>query len=223
MLRPGDRARLTVVGPRDACGTALSDPRRAIWEGRRPGDRPILPAAWSLAAYGSSFLDAFDMDAVRVAQRRMEDPVPARLPDIAARFDVWIHDGAVVYDKAGCVPREDLAARFFLHIDPVDPADLPEGRRRYGFDNRDFKPRAAAPAYPWSPRRSAWPTWTRRGDGCLVAAPLPDYPIRRVRTGQAVSDGGGGWRNLWEGEIDLAGEDRRAAGAEPPSSPRARD
>ena len=205
ILPPGDRARLAVVGPRDACDAALSYPRRLLWEGRRPGDRPIVPAAWSLAAYGSSFLDAFDMDEVRAAQRRAGDPVPDRPPDLAARFDVRIRDGKVIYARAGCAPR-DMAARFFLHVEPADPADLPEGRRRHGFDNLDFTPRAAAPAHPWPP---ALPSATRRGDRCLVAAPLPGYPVRRVRTGQIVPDGGGGWRSLWEGEIDLGGGDRR--------------
>ena len=205
VLPSGDRARIAVGGRHDACDTAFSYPRRLA---DRPGERPIVPAAWSLAAYGSSFLDMFDMDAVRAARRRAGDPVPAGPPDIAARFDVRIHDGAVIYSRDGCAP-EDLAARFFLHVEPADPADLPEDRRRYGFDNRDFEPRLAAPAYPWPPGRTIWPVWTRRGDRCLTAAPLPDYPVRRVRTGQIVPDGGGGWRSLWEGGIDLAGGDRR--------------
>ena len=206
ILRPGDRARLALVGYRDACDTAASFPKRQLGKGHL-GDRPILPAAWSLAAYGSSFLDAFDMDAARAARRGAGDPVPDRPPDLSAYFDAWIHDGAIVYAKAGCVRREDLAARFFLHVEPADPADLPGDRRRHGFDNLDFIPLRVEPGWPWPAARRA--SWMRRGDRCLVAAPLPGYPTRRVRTGQAVPDGGGGWRKLWEGEIDLAGEDRR--------------
>ena len=205
ILRPGDRARLALVGLLDACDALLVFQERTMRKGHL-GDRPILPAAWSLAAYGSSFVDAFDMDAALAARRRAGDPVPDRPPDAAAEFDVWIHDGAVVYAKAGCVRREDLAARFFLHVEPADPADLPRGRRRHGFDNRDFEPRAAEPVWPWPARR---PTWTRLDDRCPVAAPLPDYPIRRIRTGQFAPDGGGGWRKLWEAGIDLAGEGRR--------------
>ena len=203
-LRPGDRARLAIVGQRDACDVSLSYPLRLMFEGHL-GDRPIVPAAWSLAAWGSSFLDAFDMDAARAAQRRMDDPVPARPPDIAARFDVWTVDSGLIYARDGCA-REDLAARFFLHVEPADPADLPEDRRRHGFDNRDFELRGHGPAYRWPPTR---PSVTRRDGRCLVWAPLPDYPVRRVRTGQIVPDGGGGWRRLWEGEIVIAGEDRR--------------
>ncbi len=200
ILRRADRARVSAVATGDGCDFAFSDPRQAVWKGN-PGTRPVVPPAWSAAAWGSSFSDLFDMDAVRAARRRWRDAAASRPPDIAARFDVWIHDGMAIYARASCA-AEDLAARFFLHIDPADPADLPWNSRRYGFDNRDFAPLDTAPAWPW-------PSWERRGEGCAVAAPLPDYPIRRVRTGQIVSDGGGGYRSLWEGEIDLAGTGRR--------------
>ena len=204
ILRREDRARLAVVGLRDACDAALSYPRR-LTRKDRPGERPIVPTAWSLAAYGSAFLDAFDTGAVFAARRRADDPVPDRPPDLAARFDVRIHDGKVVYARDGCAP-EDLEARFFLHVEPADPADLPEDRRRHGFDNRDFEPRFVAPAYPWP---SARPFAMRLDGRCLVSTPLPGYPVRRVRTGQIVRDDDGGWRSLWEGEIDLGRTGRR--------------
>ena len=198
-----DRARLVMAEPRGACDAALFHPRLSVREGH-PRARPIAPPAWSAAAYGSSFLELFDMDEVRAARRRMDAPILARPPDIAARFDVRLHGGRLIYARDDCAP-EDLKPRFFLHIEPMDPADLPEDRRRHGFDNRDFEPRDRMPAYPWPPPP---PSATRLGDRCVVRAPLPDYPIRRVRTGQTVPDGGG-WRNLWEGEIDLAGAGRR--------------
>ena len=100
-------------------------------------------------------------------------PGAAGPPDIAAYFDVRIHDGQPIYARAGCAPREDLAARFFRRIDPVDPADLPEDRRRYGFDNRDFAPLAAAEGGPWPSLR---PVWIRRGDRCPIAAAPPTIP-----------------------------------------------
>ena len=197
--------RAGVVLDRDlgACGIALVRPREAVRQGHLR-DRPIAPPAWSLAAYGSSFLDAFDMDEVRAADVETRMDAPARPPDLAAYFDVWIHDGAVVYARDGCAP-EDLAARFVLHIYPADPADLPEDRRGHGFDNRDFTLHDILPMYPRSSRRAAW---ERRGDRCAIRAPLPDYPIRRVRMGQFVRDSGAR-RGLWEGEIVIAGEDRR--------------
>ena len=202
ILPSGDRARLVFADDGD-CDAVFSYPQQPIRAGR-PGDRPIVHPAWSLAAYGSAFLDAFDMDAARAARRR-GDPVPARPPDIAARFDVRIHDGMAIYARDGCAPG-DMAARFFLHVEPADPAGLPEDRHRHGFDNRDFSPRAMAPVWPWPHPR---PSWMRLNDRCLAAAPLPGYPIRRVRTGQFVRLEGGGWRSLWEGEIEFADEGRK--------------
>ena len=212
ILRSGDRARLPIAGLRDACDTGLFWPQWPVyiwsqWLVYRglPWDRPIVPPAWSLTAYGSSFFDMFNMDEVRAARRRMGDSVLARPPDIAAAFDVRLDGRWLIYARDGCAP-EDLAPRFFLHVEPAEPADLSEDRRRHGFDNLDFDPRWNPPAYfRWSRRA----TWERIDDRCLVWAPLPDYPIRRVRTGQIVGDGADGWRRLWEGEIDLAGKDRR--------------
>ncbi len=206
IFRPGDRARIAAVEIHDACDIALSYPPQPIRTGHS-GVRPIVAPAWGLAAYGSSFLDAFDMGAVRAARRRMDDPLPDRPPDIAARFDVWIHDGMAIYTRDGCGP-EDLAAPFFLHVEPADPADLPKNRRRKGFDELDATPRIAADGWLWPSARAAWPVRTRRGDRCLVWAPLPGYPIRRVHTGQFVHVDGG-YRNLWKGEIDPVAADGR--------------
>ena len=173
ILRREDRGRIVIVDPGGACDIAFSYPRQPMRTGP-PGVRPIVPAAWSLAAYGSSFGDAFDMDAVRAARRRAWDSAISRPPDIAAHFDVWLHDGMAVYTRDGCAP-EDLAARFFLHVEPADPADLPGDRRRIGFDNRDFTPNAAAPAW----RR---PSIMRFDESCPILAPLVggrDRPRRR--------------------------------------------
>ena len=204
ILRREDRARLSVDGPRGACDAALFHPLKLVREGH-PQARPIAPPAWSLAAYGSPFLELFDMDEVRAARRRTDDRILARPPDIAAYFDVRVVDRGLIYARDDCAP-EDLEPRFFLHVEPADPADLPEDRRRHGFDNRDFTPRGWTPAYPPPPRRA---TWERIDGRCVVRAPLPGYPVRRLRTGQFAPDGGGGLRRLWEGGIDLAGAGRR--------------
>ena len=199
MLRREDRKRIAVAGTPGDCDVLFPDPMNP---GRR--GRPVVAPAWSLTAWGSPFLDAFDMDDVRTARSWIDDRILARPPDIAARFDVRIHDDWLIYTRSGCAP-EDLEPRFLLHVAPADPVDLPEDRRRYGFDNRDFDLPDGGRAYLRSSRQAMR---ERRGDRCLVWAPLPDYPIRWLRTGQFVP-GGGGWRILWEGEIDIAGEDRR--------------
>ena len=83
-------------------------------------------------------------------------------------FDLYRYNNALYYLKESCAPA-DTAARFFLHLIPEKPEDLPAARRAYGFANRDFD-------------------FNRRGhwfDGkCLAIVPLPDYPIAEIRTGQ---------------------------------------
>ena len=80
------------------------------------------------------------------------------------------------------------------------PDDLPEGRRKYGFDNLEFKYLRARLGV------------TRR---CVVAQRLPDYPVAIIRTGQLQRVGRGRhgllWKQLWGGEFRFAEGDRDAA------------
>ena len=92
-------------------------------------------------------------------------------------FDVYMSDGRLAYLKENCAAG-DADARFFLHIIPVDPADLPADRREHGFDNRDFQFTA----------RGAY-----AGYSCVAERNLPDYPIERIRTGQFVIGGDRLW------------------------------
>ena len=55
----------------------------------------------------------------------------------AGAFDLYLHNGTLAYLKEPCTAG-DTAPRFFLHLVPVDTADIPACRRKYGFDNRDF-------------------------------------------------------------------------------------
>ena len=72
-----------------------------------------------------------------------------------------------------------MDARFFLHIIPADPADLPADGRERGFANLDF----------WFGDHGA-----RTGDICVAERELPGYAIERIRTGQFVSGEGAVWR-----------------------------
>ena len=94
-------------------------------------------------------------------------------PGARSRFDVWLTSDAagplLTYVRDEC-SAEDDAARFFLHVEPADPGDLPRYREEYGFNNLDF-------AFPEH--------GVRLEDGsCVVTVPLPGYPIASVRTGQ---------------------------------------
>ena len=119
--------------------------------------------------------------------------VGGRQPAIRSDFDVYLLDDTLVYAKEPCVP-EDVDATFFLHVDPTDPDDLPGPRRRYGFDNLDFR---------FADRGALI------GGVCAVEVPLPGYGVAAIRTGQYVIVEGG-FHHPWEGEIRLgSGPGRR--------------
>ena len=106
-------------------------------------------------------------------------PSPDKLV-IRSYFEVYLHDGWLVYVKDGCTPA-DSDARFFLYVFPADVRDLLPERLGHGFNNMDF---------------------SRYIDEatCMTGKKLPSYAIERIRTGQIVEDDNGGWRKLWEGE-----------------------
>ena len=99
-------------------------------------------------------------------------------PSARATFDVYHSGNRLAYYKEPC-GAADTAAKFFLHLFPADPEDLPDEFRQYGFHNRDFH-------------------FNDRGgmsDGeCLTIAPLPGYEIVRIRTGQYLPGGEQLWR-----------------------------
>ncbi len=99
------------------------------------------------------------------------------LPVAHSDFDVYLRGNGLVYLKEPCAPG-DADARFFLHIIPVDPADLSAEWRERGFVNLDFR-FADYGAYA--------------GDKCVAERDLPDYAIERIRTGQFVSGEGRVW------------------------------
>ena len=94
-------------------------------------------------------------------------------PAARSRFHIYLRENAVTYLKSPC-SAADVRAQFFLHIVPEAVEDLPDHRRRYGYDNLDFHyenqcVNIAALAF---------------GGRCIAEHPLPDYPIARIRTGQ---------------------------------------
>ena len=119
------------------------------------------------------------------AERAAELAVPAEgTPAAQDFFSVWHSDGALTYVREDCAAG-DTAAAFYLHLTPVAVADLPEGRREHGYDNRDFE-FGAAGGVEYAGR-------------CLVSVPLPDYAIARIHTGQYAPDAG----RLWAVEIEV--------------------
>ena len=110
-----------------------------------------------------------------------------REPLIRSDFDVHLIGNGLMYAKDDC-GEDDISERFFLALFPVNEADLPDNRRQIGFDNLDFYFKQHAFRYD---------------DRCVAIAPLPDYGIARIHTGQFTQRTDGSFENTWEGETYL--------------------
>ena len=99
-------------------------------------------------------------------------------PVAQSGFDVYLRGNSLAYLKEPCASG-DANERFFLHIFPANPTDLPANRREAGFENMDFQ----------FANHGA-----RIDDKCVAERELPDYAIDRIRTGQFVSGEGNLWR-----------------------------
>ncbi len=151
-----------------ACLAAFALPDGAIL-GVRTGQYGAGGEVWS---------GAFPLDAG--AWRARHEALAAAAPALSSAFGVHVEGRTLHYVRESCADA-DTAARFFLHVTPLDAADLPEERREAGFANLDF----------------AFGDRGLRYEGrCLASVRLPDYGLARVRTGQFEGDA-----RLWEGEI----------------------
>ncbi len=115
------------------------------------------------------------------ASQYLADLVRDSEPAIRADFDMHLIETRLIYVKEPCRP-EDVEARFFLHLDPADANDLPEHRKRHGFDNLDFR----------LDRQEF-----RYGGLCVATRTLPEYNIAKIRTSQYIPGEG----RLWEGKF----------------------
>ena len=96
-------------------------------------------------------------------------------PVTRAAFDIYISKNTLLYAKEPCAPA-DTEGVFFLHLIPNDIAALPNHRQQYGYDNLDFNHGGITV------------------DGrCIIVAPLPEYDIARIRTGQYAPGQGLAW------------------------------
>ena len=123
-----------------------------------------------------------DIDlAAHAATQAIHDRIAAGdygLPVAQSHFDLYLSGNTLAYIKESCA-EGDTDARFFLHIVPANPVDLPADRRERGFANLDFH---------FADHGAL------AGDICVASLDLPDYPIDRIRTGQFVSGQGAIWR-----------------------------
>ena len=111
-------------------------------------------------------------------------------------FDLYLGEDRLIYAKAPCAPA-DTEARFFLHVHPADVNALPVARRRYGFDNLDFRFHFQGLIFD--------------DDICVTSARLPRYDIVRISTGQFVAGEGRIWHEEFAFGAGRAPDAERAA------------
>ena len=144
-------------------------------------DYPIARVSAGEFVSGEGAVWRADIDlAARAAAQAAYDSIAAGdygAPVAQSRFDLYLRDNTLTYLKESCAAG-DVDARFFLHIFPADPADLPADWRELGFVNLDFQFADHGADI---------------GGKCVASRDLPAYPIERIRTGQFVSDGGQLW------------------------------
>lgn len=110
---------------------------------------------------------------------RQED---ATTPALSGDFQVFLNGRQLIYVRDHFQER-NLQARFFLHVYPVREDDLAADNTR-GFQNLDFDFRDHGSVV----------------DGAAMAVRrLPDYPIRKIVTGQFRPDEG----RIWQGTLDI--------------------
>ena len=183
---PADAADLTAE--RQAAGFAHRDFDFGRWGGFFDGqclaaiilpDYPIKEIRTGQHIPGQGDLWSVELIAAPDYDQLRADYAALSAAKPAARdyFDLYWRDNRLLYLRESCAAA-DTAAGFFLHIVPVDVADLPEDRRPAGFAHGGFN-------------------FVRQGghfDGkCLAAVALPDYPIKEMRTGQYVPGQGDLW------------------------------
>ena len=175
----GERANLYFAVPR----AGLTDDGRCIVGLGLPHDTDGIRTGWRTDE-GDVWDRWSSLDATHFLSSHQR--ATAGEPIVSFRFDVYRHEDRLIYLKEQCA-ETDTEPPFFLHLIPVDKADLPDHRRQYDFDNMDFH----------------FGPYGFVDDGrCVATRRLPDYRIARIRTGQFTAE-----EQLWKGEHRFGGTD----------------
>ena len=118
----------------------------------------------------------------RPALRAAYESLTRQEPVARFVYDLYLDGRTLAYAKSPC-SREDGAARFFLHVTPMNADDLPDDRKPHGFDNLDFSFESRG---------------VRFEEKCMVSVVLPSYPIADIKTGQFA-----GGERLWDAEFGV--------------------
>ena len=149
-----------------------------------------LPVLLVVAGCVSWQLARSELSAVAKIIESVEDVQPI----IRSHYDVYLDGKRLVYVREECGDEDDDAT-FFLHLYPVDVAELPDSRQPHEFDNLDFY----------------FLSFGFRDQRCTALLILPDYALAAIHTGQYVQGEG----RLWEQRVDLESPQRGSARGAP--------
>ena len=186
LLARAERQRITLPpGEGEAAADFYVTDYRENW-----GSGPVMPPVYApliyarqayrntLFAIAAVNLDRVDATTARPYRAAYQAAVRGA-PAARGAFDVYLDRDAarLTFVQKPCQGAA-LAAKFFVHAEPVTPYALPPAHRSVGFENRDFR-------------------FERRGvrfdDVCLARVSLPAYPLQSLRVGQWTARDG----NLW--------------------------
>ena len=140
----------------------------------------LTPGNERIFLYGSEGIDDF-LELYRgVYQQAVSGDPAAR-----SHFDVYLGHDTLTYVRDPCA-REDVRPRWWIPVEvvPEDAERLPGRHKQYGSDEHAMLLR----------------TYSVRFEGkCIAVAPLPDYPVSRIRTGQE-------WHRPRRGAVEWAVE-----------------
>ena len=138
-------------------------------------DRRETPA---LRTPNNRLVFLYDTKGIAPMQQAQYRQILSQPPTARAEFDLYLSNHQIAYHKQPCA-ESDTKERFFLHLYPADPANLPPNRQQHGFDNIGFN-------------------FHQRGailnGKCLATVPLPNYDLTRIRTGQWIRNKGETWQ-----------------------------
>ena len=132
----------------------------------------LLPGLEVTAELSDGFIFHYRRTDAESGQRQTsewyEGPVSGGPAASGGGFDLYLTEHRLVYVKEPCT-EEDVAGWFYLHIYPMDAADIPERRQGSASDVQGFN----------------FGRFGKVHDGrCLFIFPLPEYGIARLEAGQ---------------------------------------
>ena len=127
---------------------------------------------------------AFLYDRAAYDTQQAYPSIVADEPIIRSHFDVYLNGDTLFYVKEPCAVG-DTEARFFIATYPLDTHDLPDHRKRHGYDSETFQ---------------FGEKGVRFDEKCIARVALPEYDIDYVRTGQFLSIQGA-IHNIWQCEL----------------------